>query len=764
MGRSGSKAAANRQARRQHAPVIRGSRREHAPTATPRSTQPGHPAHAGPAAVVAASEPAERQAPRQIEWPLVEDPGPAKRSSRPVPYEKSLQHRNKAVAAEWHPTLNRDLRPQDVSVGEHTLRWWLCPGKLSPDGTVFVRHAYQATTGNRRKGRGCPYCSMPAKKVCPYTNSLRARNPELADELHPTLNKKTADEIIAGSSKETCWWLCPGKLDVHDQWHQHEYPASPANRIKGRGCPYCSVPAQKPCPRCNTLSAKHENLAKELHPTLNTMTADEIIAGSGDMFWWLCPGKPDAHGDWHQHEYEASASRRMKGHGCPCCSTPAKKPCPRCNTLSAKHEALAQELHPTRNTKTADEIIAGSDKPCWWLCPGKLDAHGRWHQHEYPARPNDRIKGRGCPYCSVPAQKPCPRCNTLSAKHENLAKELHPTLNTMTADEIIAGSNEPCWWLCPGKLDARDEWHQHEYKASPNDRIKGNGCPCCSTPAKKPCPRCNTLSAKDEDLAKELHPTRNTKTADEIIAGSDKPCWWLCPGKLDAHGRWHQHEYPARPNDRINGTGCPDCSKIQRVRHRPQAFQQALAAADLDELAALQSERERRRWLGAAGASEHGNGGAWIILEGIVRGFVSEHELREFVQAPNPEALTLKLRNNFALVKLIEREDVPKRIRKQVRAHDHGQCCLCSSTKNLEVDHLLARSLGGTNNPDNLWTLCQPCNGSGGKHAKLPDQQILEVWVATGRGKPACWDDVWEGTGKTPPAWPGERMPVEQAA
>ncbi len=53
---------------------------------------------------------------------------------------------------------------------------------------------------------------------------------------------------------------------------------------------------------------------------------------------------------------------------------------------------------------------------------------------------------------------------------------------------------------------------------------------------------------------------------------------------------------------------------------------------------------------------------------------------------------------------------------------DHYHCRLCGrgaedGTK-LEVDHKMARSRGGTNAPDNLWTLCFECNR--GKH----DQEL----------------------------------------
>lgn len=54
---------------------------------------------------------------------------------------------------------------------------------------------------------------------------------------------------------------------------------------------------------------------------------------------------------------------------------------------------------------------------------------------------------------------------------------------------------------------------------------------------------------------------------------------------------------------------------------------------------------------------------------------------------------------------------------------DHFQCCLCGASPAfdpqvvLEVDHKISRAHGGTNDPDNLWSLCFSCNRGKGKHS-----------------------------------------------
>lgn len=55
-----------------------------------------------------------------------------------------------AVAAQWHPTLNGTLTPEQVTVGSHRKAWWLCP-----EG-----HAWKAMIYSRSgiKKSGCPVC------------------------------------------------------------------------------------------------------------------------------------------------------------------------------------------------------------------------------------------------------------------------------------------------------------------------------------------------------------------------------------------------------------------------------------------------------------------------------------------------------------------------------------------------------------------------------------------------------------------------------
>jgi hypothetical protein len=87
----------------------------------------------------------------------------------------SLDVTHPDLAAQWHPDLNGDEVPAEVTYSSTRKPWWLCP-----EG-----HSWQALIHNRIRGSGCPYCA--GKRATP-TNNLAAKSPALAAQWHPTGN------------------------------------------------------------------------------------------------------------------------------------------------------------------------------------------------------------------------------------------------------------------------------------------------------------------------------------------------------------------------------------------------------------------------------------------------------------------------------------------------------------------------------------------------------------------------------------------------
>lgn len=56
------------------------------------------------------------------------------------------------------------------------------------------------------------------------------------------------------------------------------------------------------------------------------------------------------------------------------------------------------------------------------------------------------------------------------------------------------------------------------------------------------------------------------------------------------------------------------------------------------------------------------------------------------------------------------RRKIPKEIKRQVWKRDKGMCIECGSKLNLEYDHIIPFSKGGSNSVLNIQLLCQKCN------------------------------------------------------
>ena len=144
--------------------------------------------------------------------------------------------------------------------------------------------------------------------------SLLDRRPDLAAELHPTLNGRLKPESLGVWSSERVWWRCAGC--------GREWQATVMGRsTQGGGCPNCgpraAADARRHRPRRpqheRSLAALRPDLVNELHPTRNA-GVDPCTIGvwSRRRVWWRCSDCA--------HEWETTVMNRQQGNGCPRCA------------------------------------------------------------------------------------------------------------------------------------------------------------------------------------------------------------------------------------------------------------------------------------------------------------------------------------------------------------------------------------------------------------------------------------------------------------
>lgn len=109
---------------------------------------------------------------------------------RKVNHTNSLAVLNPILASEWHPTLNGDLMPHDVTCYNGNKVWWKCD----------KNHEWKATVDNRSNGRGCACCFN--KKVQVGFNDMWTSNPELAKFL---ANPEDGYKYTQMSNKKVDW-------------------------------------------------------------------------------------------------------------------------------------------------------------------------------------------------------------------------------------------------------------------------------------------------------------------------------------------------------------------------------------------------------------------------------------------------------------------------------------------------------------------------------------------------------------------------------
>ena len=355
---------------------------------------------------------------------------------------------------------------------------------------------------------------------------------KLIREWHPTKNGDLSLSDLTPGSGRKVWWRC--------STCGYEWQAALRNRLKGTGCPPCSVivRAQKRAvPKTgNSLEERFPNLAREWDAAENgLMKPSEVSSGSSKRAWWICPTCGNS--------WQASICSRSSGNGCSKCynlqtSERIKTPSPG-SSLADLYPELIAEWDPEANgSLTPYRFKPHSGEKVWWLC--KTCANKWW------ASIAKRVDGRGCPHCkgSVISKKKskAPAGKSLAETRLDLLEEWHKEKNSkLSPFDIMPQSNKTVWWKC--KICGWD-WRAKVYNLA-----NGRGCPACSGRIATPSSNLATLYP---ELIKEWHSIRNgTLNPNALRPGSNKKVWWQCSRCT--------REWEASVASRVNGRGCPNC-------------------------------------------------------------------------------------------------------------------------------------------------------------------------------------------------------------
>lgn len=245
------------------------------------------------------------------------------------------------------------------------------------------------------------------------------------------------------------WFKCPDGYD-------HEWFTKINKITLGSYCPFCI--GRRVC-YSNSVAGVNPEVAKEWHPYKNNKNASEVVAGSSYRAWWVCK---------YGHEWKAPiVQRAIHNTKCPyCCNQKVSIE----NSLAVKFPHLVKEWNYKRNIYLPSEVAPNSNKKVWWQCLKFAD-------HEWETAVSNRVKGKGCSYCS---SKFVCHSNCLATKCPELVLEWHEK-NDITPDKITSGTGLVVWWRCINNK-------KHEWQARVDQRSgpRKNGCPlCCESRGEK---------------------------------------------------------------------------------------------------------------------------------------------------------------------------------------------------------------------------------------------------------------------------------------
>ena len=188
--------------------------------------------------------------------------GPGGKHSRVVHSDgrNSMRELDSRLTLEFHPTLNGELSPDNLTPGTNKKIWWKCSLDCDYIKGVKCENVWRNSGAHRRGGQICPVHNNGGLHS-DGRNSLQTLIPKLMEEWNFEKNRDIFPDKITISSGRKAHWICK---DCNGKWS-----SVIAMRTRGHGCASCKKKTQKilfdiVCkilPECNPIfDYNHPNL------------------------------------------------------------------------------------------------------------------------------------------------------------------------------------------------------------------------------------------------------------------------------------------------------------------------------------------------------------------------------------------------------------------------------------------------------------------------------------------------------------------------
>jgi len=319
------------------------------------------------------------------------------------------------ISEEWHPTKNKDLKPEQLHPGTRKKVWFICP----------KGHEYKTQVQFRtRSGSGCPFC----------TNSTSRHELRILSEIELLFKDTEHRKKIKGHEFDV--FVPSLNLAIeYDGGYWHEKKED-ADRLKNKFCKNENIflirvrqlPLKKIEKQDIIVTKKRELDKQDLNMIIDEIKKYYPNNKNRNLFnlYFL-----------ERNFQNENAFGKYKNY---LPSPPLKK------SLLTTHPKISSFWEFEKNYPLKPENFShGSNRKVFWKCT---------KGHIFEKSIDSITRGEWCPYC---AGKRVSKTNNLRHNFPEIAAEWHPTKNSFLKPENFAKfSHKRVWWLC--KINPIHEW------------------------------------------------------------------------------------------------------------------------------------------------------------------------------------------------------------------------------------------------------------------------------------------------------------------